>query len=161
MTGQLIISAAIFIPFMTLVAWLGPAMRRLIRTHAIVLEAEAREADAHAAAGMQDVAVRKEAMAAEVASRVALLALEEAHHQIAREAAGACLEDAVMARRQVLAAQAAAEAEAAPDLLREAARNRGGEMEALAGAYASYCQVRGVNATTFEAWIGNYEGLRS
>src|ERR1700743_2386432 len=116
-TDTLIWAAALFIPLMTLVLWLGPALRRAIDSVTAAHTVSAAERDAGVQAALADVAERRHRIAIsqalldeETLAERTRLAAETAQYDTDREAAGKVLDAAVAARREVIAARAEAEA---------------------------------------------------
>jgi hypothetical protein len=166
MIDTLIVAAAVFIPLMTLVVWLAPAMRRSIDTWGSGHSASAAERDAKAQETLAGVEERRHQLAVdgetirEAAARErARLAAETAQYETDAEAARVCLEPAVAARTWALEARAEAEAELAPEAARRALGS-GEDLQALGAAYAAFCREYGyATVPTFGQWIGSFRGL--
>lgn len=167
MTDTLIWAAVVFVPAMTLVVWLAPALRRAIDSVTAAHTVSAAERDAGVQASLASTAERRLRLAISQAllseeTRVerARLAAETAQYDTDREAAGKVTADAVEARRRVIAARAEAEAELAPELARKALEGGAGEeMASLSQAYAAYCRECVGTPWAFGQWIDGFEGL--
>lgn len=158
MGDTLIHAAAVFIPLMTAVVWLGPAARRAIGRLGAAGAVTAAERDVDVAERRHRLAVSSGLIDEETAREKARLEAETAQYETDRQAAGEVLAEAVEARRRVIAARA--EAETA--LAFEAARAALGEQDlmALGEAYAAFCREYGyMNVPTFDQWIGDFRGL--
>lgn len=165
--GDLIWAAVVFVPAMTLVLWLGPALRRAIDSVTAAHTVSAAERDAGVQAALADVAERRHRLAIsqalldeETLAERTRLAAETAQYDTDREAAGKVLDAAVTYRREVLAARAEAEAALAPEAAR-AALESGDDLSVLGEAYAEFAREYGyAGVPTFGQWIGNFRGLR-
>ena len=128
----------------------------------------AAQADAAAQAELTQVAERRDELALRqatlserTAAERARLVTETAQYQIDADAARETLEEAVTARRQVLAARADAEAALAPELARSALDGtRDVELRSLIEAYTAYCEACNGVPAGFSYWLGNFNGLR-
>jgi len=168
MTDTFIWAAVVFVPAMTLVLWLGPALRRAIDSVTAAHAVSAAERDAGVQAALGDVAERRHRLAIsqalideETLAERTRLAAETAQYDTDREAAGKVLDAAVAYRREVLAARAEAEAELAPEAARKALEvNDGDTMAALGEAYAAYVRGYGyADPLPFGRWIQGFEGV--
>ena len=156
-----------FVPLMTLVIWLTPALRRAIEAVTAAHTVTAAERDAGAQASLAYIAERRHRLAVSAAllpeeteAERARLAAETAQYDTDREAAGKVLADAVEARRKVIAARAEAEAGLAPEAARKALEDSAGEdMASLGEAYAAYCSACLGTPWSFGQWVGNFRGL--
>jgi hypothetical protein len=166
-TDTLIWAAVVFVPLMTLVLLLAPAVRREIDAATAAHTVSAAERDAGVQASHVDIAERRHKLAIsqallpeETEAERARLAAETAQYDTDREAAGKVLDTAIAARREVLAARAEAEAELAPELARKALEGGAGEeMASLSQAYAAYCRECVGTPYGFGDWLGDFEGL--
>jgi hypothetical protein len=167
-TDTLIWAAVVFVPLMTLVLLLAPALRRAIEAVTAAHTVSAAERDAGVQATTVGIAERRHKLAIsqallpeETEAERARLAAETAQYDTDREAWGKVLDTAVATRREVLAARAEAEAELAPEAARAALKDSGEDMGALAQAYAAYCQgcPGSVAPYGFGDWLGDFEGL--
>ena len=162
----LIWATVVLIPVMAACFWLAHPVRRAIEawtanqartvgerhadTERVLLEVAERR---------HELAVRQATLPDETAAAHARLAAETAQYETDRAAAAHVLDEAVQARRQVIAARAAAEAELAPELAR-ASLSGSGELNELGQAYAAYCDAcRPGTPDTFAEWIGGFQGL--
>jgi hypothetical protein len=165
-TDTLIWAAVVFVPAMTLVLWLAPALRRAIESVTAAHTVSAAERDAGVQAALADVAERRHQLAIsralldeETLTERSRLAAETAQYDTDREAAGKVLDTAVATRREVLAARAEEEAKLAPEMARKALEG-GDDMSVLGEAYAEFTRQYGYSdVPTFGQWIGNFRGL--
>ena len=167
MDSTLIWPAVVFVPAMTVVLWLTPALYRAIESWTAAHAAGSAERGAGVQVTLADagerrheLAVRHGLLAEETAARRAQLLAEAAGYDTDREAAGKVLDSAIAARREVLAARAEAEAALAPEAARKALDGTGSEdMTSLSEAYAAYCSAALGTPWSFGQWMGDFRGL--
>jgi hypothetical protein len=166
-TDTLIWAAVVFVPLMTLVLLLAPAVRREIDAATAAHTVSAAERDAGVQASHAGIAERRHKLAIsqallseETEAERARLAAETAQYDTDREAWGKVLDTAVATNREVLAARAEAEAELAPEVARKTLEGgTGEEMASLSQAYAAYCNACPGTPWAFGQWIDGFEGL--
>lgn len=164
----LIWAAVVLIPVMAACFWLAHPVRRAIDAWTANQTRTAEERDADTQRAVMEVAERSHELAVrqatlndETAAAQARLAAETAQYETDRAAAAQVLDEAVQARRKVIAARAAAEAELAPELARASLASSNGELTELRQAYAAYCNACPDAPETFAEWIGDFQGLAS
>jgi hypothetical protein len=166
-TDTLVWAAVVFVPLMTLVLLLAPALRRAIEAVTAAHTVSAAERDAGVQAALAGIAERRHKLAIsqallpeETEAERARLAAEAAQYDTDREAWGKVLDTAVATHREVLAARAEAEAELAPEVARKALEGGAGEeMASLSQAYAAYCRECVGTPWAFGQWIDGFDGL--